>query len=412
MVSVALASLLDLGAPALEPEYLYTLSVDGSHGGLHLHGPTPDSSDGAGPNAMAVNSKGEIVIADWGSRGFTIRTYTREGRPSWSIPPPSDLGFSQYSALARCEDGSVYAYELTSSYTCARYDANGNFQWREGLGGPVVGSQPDVVPQARLDGSLWTRFFDVRDGSAVVEADGTVKPVPDVDVGSPVPDGDVLVEQPAQPDRYVRRSSGGAESEVRLRSTADMLAPGRGFPSLDAGGRMTRWTWHPSPYPRSLASGNRITTELVLTRYDRDGTPLAQVRLAGAPPMCALGSFALAPNGDAYCLIYDWDRVHLVRVPLSRTTGTYVALNLAPRLTIEGRTYVPLASATWGMPVRWDAKAKVVSVSGKSLSGRSKEAKVIEGRVWVTRLGAQLLGLRLDWHPKGFYAYVSRRKAV
>ncbi len=395
---------------AQRPEYLYSIPLDGSAAGLHAYAPMLHEGDGFVPAEVSVNRRGELAILDYVTfKGARAMIYGVTGRllRILSADTPGNPVSVDLSCPALRDDGRLFAMESEHHPILLHPDGT---HLDIGAKGKSAGSRlnRDVWRIGTAD-SLVCSFEGLEDGFAQIMVEPT---------SGGLWYATVWHRPPATMEMW-RHGPGrvmlvGADGAVRLATispvwhgVADQALP-VAYP--DERGAFLTTTWRKSRYFHALQLGNRLNYDRILTRYSEHGVPCAQVTLPSTPGGGRGPGLCVSPNGDLYCLVYGRDRVHVLRIPLSTVNEGFLALEVLPTLAWKGRTFVPLLAAgrAAGRAVAWNAKAKVASV-GKRVLAVGSDLHLIHGSGWVTRAGAQRLGLDLNWHPKGVLAYGLRR---
>ena len=395
----------------ISPQFLYSIPLDGSSNGLHMWGPTP-GAEGLGPGFIAANSRGDLLIADPDPpRSDRLKLFDRTGFLVRTLEQPPDVDDTMVFGLALCNDRSSYVLEGTNDGMCDWYSPEGTLGWRKVIRGRSAQSRPGDPWLARSDNALIAGFLSEADSPVVVRPTGDLEWLNHNGIAGPDPHGPALMPIKGELGAFIVQDHSGASRRISLQEVPAPFNPRFAQTHLHPRGFITRTHAVPAKVQSVLKAGNLLNLDMITVRYSPTGRVLATLRWP-APPIAASNSaYAFDPDGNLYCLVYDWHRVHVVRFALSEVDEGFVAVRLVPSLTIDGRRYTPLvesAEATARMAV-WNAKSKTAKVGTRTLVA-GQNLRIVRGAPWISKVGAERLGLNLDWHPKGFYAYVSRWK--
>ncbi|MBI3911415.1 MAG: hypothetical protein HY320_10845 [Armatimonadetes bacterium] len=417
-------------AQGYAPEELFSLEVGQADQQLGIWvSPNPEKPEGPaeGPIDLAIGADGSVYIAD--RMNHCVKRFDQQG--NFIMRTQGDLENINYIAVDR-DTGSVYALGGAGANILCKFAADGGLLWQLDLreeggqlwgGGGALSTGPGGVICIEQRGDTIGRlavldaeghFLGVREGRACT-------PTGRVLSFAPVP-GEKLSVQVYVSDFQGRALGAYQTLPVPARFSLFQGVEGRpSYESLDDADYLYLRALGTSPYRVQLSpgpAGLTIASDIIVTRYDPSGRPVAHMRFPGSPyhfgdPVTVDGA------GNIYHLTYEENRVHVIRYRLGGGAEGLQVIREMPTMAARGRVYVPLrlVAEHQGMKLRWSPKSRQVSVSaGKAGRGvplgrfRVGDAgvRLHYGRVWVSSAVCRELGIALKTDKKRQVAYLQR----
>jgi len=394
-------------ADSYSPEYLFTLEFGEADNQVGVYIPRLAGDlecIPAGPSGIAAGPDGSIYIAD--GINHCIKRFDEYGE----LLMRTEGRLDNIQRLAVDSTGAVYALGGGGIGTAWKFSGEGQQLWRAGLGGAIP---------AEVRRQFAGRFYDVTigpDDTLCVEISTETSAVAVFD-----PEGNFLgayegyactptgkiVSVGAVP--YEKLAAEVHVSDLEGRPLATYVANSRaGDPGIfegvvhgfsrelfDSGDYMYTIAHGTSSFPIILSEDLNIGTDVIVTRHDPSGRPVAYLRFPSFPFYTG-SDMTVDGAGNVYQLSYNATSVDVVRYRLDTLSQEVQSLRVLAAMSRDGSKYVALRGIAQhaGMSLKWDAATRRAILS--SATGGHAEAREVtlaagdqgvllhEGRLWVS----------------------------